>query len=538
MIVYANEFYLVGKNPTLPVLNAVSGWLSKKLKRKITINEIKTIGDLTGVGRTWVRVDRAQRDDYRLYAWTLKHPDKDVRGRQWVIELGVKETEDDTYFSCLVSTNEQSVRVDNKVSATSPNVISFLLDNVEKSQDVSFCSDSIGLSLKKVDNDNYAYKALREDIEHRLRKYPLVLVSPTNSQDYLIDPDKLQKKLIGLAQVVKIDKDFNSYDMEDILGKEFSAWNGTINIVGTPHRDGKIYSTLIHSDELTENYKTQVKRENFILALVSHITNIPRKRNRIKPEGVRALSSRKRLEDKINLFSKEADDHEENKDFIELLIKEIDILQKDKDDLQNIYNQTEDTLLEYEEQIQDLKKENRMNTYRHASQLNAYADSNSEAGNVNKIMDIICDRTDLTPEKVLELVKLAYPKEVVILPEAMQSAQAVADFKGTQRLMSMLHRLIKEYLPKFLEEGDSSARKIFTSNEYSARESDTVKNNDSYMRYRRFTLDGKEIEMCKHLKIGVADNSQETIRVHFEVVQDSRNVVIGHCGEHLPLPGR
>ncbi len=44
--------------------------------------------------------------------------------------------------------------------------------------------------------------------------------------------------------------------------------------------------------------------------------------------------------------------------------------------------------------------------------------------------------------------------------------------------------------------------------------------------------------MLKHLKVGVADDPKSTIRVHFEVDQASRRVLIGHCGKHLPLPGR
>ena len=102
----------------------------------------------------------------------------------------------------------------------------------------------------------------------------------------------------------------------------------------------------------------------------------------------------------------------------------------------------------------------------------------------------------------------------------------------------MLSRLVLEYLPIYLSDGDKAAKDCFTNNEYSARESDTVTGNKELMRHRQFNLDGVVIEMAKHLKIGVADDPSRTIRVHFGVLQQDKKIAIGHCGTHLPLPER
>ena len=102
----------------------------------------------------------------------------------------------------------------------------------------------------------------------------------------------------------------------------------------------------------------------------------------------------------------------------------------------------------------------------------------------------------------------------------------------------MLNRLVTNYLPEYLNGGDVQAKAVFTNKEFAPTESDTVANNKKYRSYRVFEYDGKEMEMLKHLKIGVADDSNRTIRVRFGVDQSSGCIVIGHCGSHLPLPGR
>ena len=136
------------------------------------------------------------------------------------------------------------------------------------------------------------------------------------------------------------------------------------------------------------------------------------------------------------------------------------------------------------------------------------------------------------------MLERAYPRKVSILPTAFESARDVNNFQQGRRLLDMLRRLVSEYLPQYLESGDVTARNVFTNNEFAARESDTVIKNKDYMKYRNFDYNGEGLEMSKHLKVGVADDPAQTIRVHFEVVKEEGKIVIGHCGSHLPLPGR
>ncbi len=79
------------------------------------------------------------------------------------------------------------------------------------------------------------------------------------------------------------------------------------------------------------------------------------------------------------------------------------------------------------------------------------------------------------------------------------------------------------------------ARMVFSSEEYSANESETVENSPTLSAKRRFTYKGDSIDMFRHLKIGKVDNVAHTLRVHFAWIPTEKKIVIGHCGEHLPI---
>ena len=57
--------------------------------------------------------------------------------------------------------------------------------------------------------------------------------------------------------------------------------------------------------------------------------------------------------------------------------------------------------------------------------------------------------------------------------------------------------------------------------------------NKAMCRQRTFDYVGTQVEMFRHLKIGVDDDPTRTIRVHFHWDGDRQKIVIGYCGEHL-----
>lgn len=98
----------------------------------------------------------------------------------------------------------------------------------------------------------------------------------------------------------------------------------------------------------------------------------------------------------------------------------------------------------------------------------------------------------------------------------------------------MLWKLAFDYWNKLAGGfGDNEARSVFGKNEYSAKESETVLNNQRARELRTFDYDGQQLLMEKHLKFGVKDSAFETMRIHFEWDNENKKIVIGHCGPHL-----
>lgn len=538
MLVYANSIDLVGNNPAFQVLRGIAGWLSEKLGEKLTIRDVTMPGERSGgEPKAWLRVDRAVGDDFKIYSWVLKHPDASVSGRQWVTELGLKEDENGgAQFSCVVQTEEQSILVLDPVQASRPRVVRFVFDNVQNETDVQFAAGSIGYATKWVGRDLDSYRGLLADINNRDRKYPLVLVSPDNQGSFVVDPERLQRTLFGLAQVVGVDREFNSYDMEETVGREYSAWAGAINIIRTPHRNGRVFSDLILLRDFPVELDSHHKKECFVLGRVSHNTNVPRQKNRIRPEGVRTLATRQSLERRIADLALKPD--EALRSELGMVYEELTTLTSQLEKSQQDKESLEFSLLENEDRISDLEKQLKTAAYNQSQQNVSLVDLDDDKDFSSDLVRVVTDPRWPTPEACLELLSKLYPRRLLVLPSAYESSRKVSAFSQSRRLLHMLNRLVTEYLPKFMSGGDTEARSTFTNNEFASRESDTVVNSKQFLAYRVFSVDGVEVQMLKHLKVGVADDPTSTVRVHFEIDQDRRRVIIGHCGTHLPLPGR
>ena len=94
MLVYANHFSFQGADAEEAIYKAVGGWLKEQLGFGLHPGQMRQEGKFNGYQgekRSWLRVYATDEDELTLYAWVLKHPDDNVRGRQWVTELGFKK---------------------------------------------------------------------------------------------------------------------------------------------------------------------------------------------------------------------------------------------------------------------------------------------------------------------------------------------------------------------------------------------------------------------------------------------------------------
>ncbi|HCT6678356.1 hypothetical protein ACM8BA_04930 [Pseudomonas aeruginosa] len=535
MLVYANRFSATGLDAQIVALRAIHGWLKKKLNGSFMLPDICKDGEFKGAGpeHSWLRCEVfGQVDEYK-YAWRLKHSDESVRGRQWVIDIGLATEYNRFELTCSVQVDDISTLVQSRVLATRPALIKFVLDNLKGSSSVLDYRVPGG-SVKEVGESVDSYRALLNIIESEARAYPIILVSPDRSGAYHFNVERLQEQLFGLAQVVKVSPSFDSYDMEEQLGRKWSAWDGALNIIPTRKSNGFIGSKLIRSDELFEAAQDR-GLTSYILSLVTHQTNIPLSRGRLTLESVNNLKLRHRLaERRAQLIS--ASNNSELEDELALVWEEIESQSQRIKSLENDKYTAEIQIEELQSIKDDLESQVRSLKYK-AKQIahGQMAGGRDVASNVLDVLEFASRSDKPTPRECLELIESIFPDRCEILETALESADEVSGFTHSRRLLDMLRRLMTTYIDAMLEGGDSKAMEVFTNSEYAANESETVMNNSALKQRRLFVVNGEEVYMPRHLKIGKADDTRKTIRIHFAWFPEKRKIVIGYCGEHLPI---
>ena len=146
-------------------------------------------------------------------------------------------------------------------------------------------------------------------------------------------------------------------------------------------------------------------------------------------------------------------------------------------------------------------------------------------------------RQRLKPRDCLELVSQELcPGCLLVLDSAWRSADAVSGFELGDQLFEQLWLLATAFREQKLKGApDRLAGQVFASS-YAARESNTIEDNPKARRARTFTYNDRTEVMWQHLKIGVKDSANRTLRVHFHWDDDLQQIVIGHCGKHLHSP--
>ena len=146
----------------------------------------------------------------------------------------------------------------------------------------------------------------------------------------------------------------------------------------------------------------------------------------------------------------------------------------------------------------------------------------------------------LSPRQCLELVSEELcPGHLRVLDSAWRSADDARGFEHGDRLFERLWLLATSFREQKLAGAPDlvAGQQVFGNSGYAARESQTIENNQRARRERTFHHDGKPVEMWQHLKIGVKDSENRSLRIHFCWDADLSQVVIGHCGRHLYVPG-
>ena len=539
MLVYANHLRVQGTDAERAVSKAIGGWLKEQLGFGLRPDQLKQDGEHNGhrgEHRSRLRIHACYDGEPALCAWVLKHADEDIRGRQWIVEVGVKKfAAEPLEVSCVVKTDERSTLVSNPVSASQPRVIQYIVKNVLSAKNADFADAVPGEILRSVGQDRDSYLAFLAEIERHDRGAAIVLVSATHEGEYLVKPTNLQRTLIGLAHVVQVLPGSDSYEMAEILGKPWSAWGGAVNVLSIPSAAGDVRARYFLRDEI-QDWGEERQRISKVLTWVTANTNIPRQRMHVRPEGVMQLSMRRRM-GKVRATSAKMNAAQ--------LLQVLDKASKHADEQEHFFTDVnadlEAELSRYKEDLEKAQEDLRKKNY-HLQSLKAglsHADGGDggafDSDALQKLLKLASGREEPSPLDCIEIIDQVYDDRCTVLDSAWSSAKKMTRFVHGRDLLDLLVRLVTTYRDGLKDGGDSKARQVFGKSDYAAKESKTVMANKAMRRQRTFDYAGTQVEMFRHLKIGVHDDPTRTIRVHFHWDGDRQKIVIGYCGEHLPV---
>jgi hypothetical protein len=531
MLVYANSFDVRPAAGTRAVIDQVALWVGQSRQTFVDperlsqgIHELKMPEG--AALSSLVTLDDSQAPEFPyFFCARLTHGQTGVPGRRWVTEVGLRQSaEHDTIFcSVVLRTDEVSAKVTTPIQATRPRIVQQIIDRC------SPAGATPGLVLKGLTVENA--KGFGYDIEHESRKHPLVLVSCDRNGAYPVLPSRLQSVLVGLAQVVEISLDVDTFALAQILGRGYSAYGGAINII-FPYRQtesgGFCQTELLRPDRIREFLDSGSSVESEVLASITHRTNLPHSWKHISIEVV----AQARLTRRLTAGAKQASASADTAAYEELLDEAAKNLRSKDEELSALRGDIETS----NATVEQLRAENDGLKYAlTGSQARADVSGEVESGLAplrHAVQAVLAGTPSL--EQALRLAQGLFSDRLVVLETAFDAAQD-SDRGGFQfgaKAYELLSKLAGPYWDALVSgAGDNRARDVFGKNAFASREAESM-SNDGRKR-RTFSYLGRDILMEKHLKVGVKDSAAETLRIHFEWFSDQKKLVIGHCGKHL-----
>lgn len=531
MLVYANSFSLNPPGGVNDVIVQISTWVGGARKSYVDPRRLASgIRDLRfddGAALSSLATLDEHGDPVFPYHFSarLTHGQPGVPGRRWVTEIGMRQTAPDQDIQCsvLLRTDEISARVIDPIQVTRPRIVEYLLSRCHPSPTTP------GLAVIKMTEANAA--ALGQDIETEGRRHPIVQISCDRDGKSPIAADRLQSVLIGLAQVVEVPAEANTYRIEEILGRKYSVFGGAINVIfgyRQSESGGFCKTVLLRPDRLEELTEAGVAIESEILAIITHQTNLPNSWRHISNDGVREAILRLRFQNATAKIGTAPDIAA----YDELLLEASDQLAHKNRELDNARLDIEAR----EASIDQLTSENDSLKYSLSSIQSSSNAAETQEGLSSELSDAIraALEKNVSLEQALLIVEALFKERLVVLPTALSSAKD-SDRRGFQygsKALEMLIDLAGGYWDDITAgKGDQQARQRFGRNGFAAKEAETLSADGR--RSRTFRYKNDDILMEKHLKHGVKDSFAETFRIHFEWMADEKIIVIGHCGKHL-----
>jgi hypothetical protein len=534
MLVYVNNFLFEPAQGPDQLVQLIAKWVGQRAKSYVDagrlaegIRELKLKDGSTLTSRATLSEDKGRIYPFWFCA-QLSHRDERISGRRWITEIGLHQESNGKPIECslLLKTDEISARVTASIQVTRPKLVEQLI------QSCNPLGQTPGLKVKQLTLESAS--AFLREVERNERDYPIVILSTNRDSEYPVASERLRSILVGLADVVCVSPEEDTFAIEELVGRRFMAFGGALNIVfpGRQGDRGLFYETvLLRPDEIVDLLENGHSIESEILSTITHRTNLPFSWRHISPEKVGQAALRAQLAQMIER-AKAGDQSEDLAEYVDLLESADQELQSKDIELARIRSSYE----EKEREVRALQAD--ITNLKHA--LSGLQSSDDNGDGVAEVFAPLRDsvaavlKGSPSLQQTVDLIATLYSDRIVFLETAKGSAKESdrGGFHQGAKAFDLLQKLATEYWQQLADgKSDQQAKSVFGQNAYAANEASALSNDGK--RRRTFSYRGRDFLMEKHLKHGVKDSLAETLRVHFEWLAQEKKIVVGHCGKHL-----
>ncbi|HEY3546287.1 MAG TPA: hypothetical protein VGK17_09360 [Propionicimonas sp.] len=346
---------------------------------------------------------------------------------------------------------------------------------------------------------------LADLIRSSRRRLPVIVVTRDRSGAHVVDALALAHQLAGLAHVEVLTTHLAAQALYDEVGAEHAVWGGAVRLYWPGFGTGSgLRDPLWTSGRLGDP-------EQFVRSMRSRLgalgaAEVPE--NAVVQEARRLRRQRLHDDDTVPMWVDDV----------------IDDLERDREDLKSEVTRLEVALTEAQEradiaegQLRDVQAQFRV----------VHIASESDG-------DAPLDLDSLTILEAFELVKREACEHVVFLPECDESVTAFSSYASPRRFVEALTAVSdasEAWNDGTLGQGFG---RFFADRGYEfSKNNPAATARKTRSAYRR-RYDGNVVVMEPHLKVDQATSPDQCLRIYWYVDEDSRKLVIGHIGRHLP----
>lgn len=528
-------------NPWPALIGEVRAWVSRKEKTQLK-GRFFSGGSWSGQTATRARIETRtfseSVDAPDLWAMRYDHLDEGFPARRWTTDIGVARTGPRLWrLSAHLMHRLRPDYVGKELAAPEPSS-PMLIKGLLKSKNwacrvgsVALVASPKALSVGK----GHEFVRLLRDPQ---RLVPIVLVScDPRSGVPKIDCVRLSWALAGTAVVYVCESPESDDELEHLVPVRFRSGNGTVRIYAPGVDFGQDWSSVRHryfspkeiddqgDDEVIHQIVRALTRSDAWRGLQATVTSIDDIEARIRDRRLEELRSSKsgsqeEVSEMLRLFEAEnARLEKEKREWVE--IAESESIQR---------REAEDALARRDYDLEQAQ----------ASAAEARAVATATIEGLESIRNLDALPTDLTA--IARLAVKVFGNKVVMTESALKTLEN-SEFGKCSESGDVLWRCLKvmsENLHALTSQNLSANQiaelfKAQTKFELTWTEGQETKKDNRLMAKRRFVHNGQDLDMTPHVKWG--NKAPRLLRIYFCVDPTTKQLVVGHCGDHLDTVG-